>query len=111
MIEIKKEEIVASSSAWIAALLNFLPGLGTGYIYQRRWKAYWITTFASFIWVYFDLSRQLSIDLSDPASSQSDITGILGLIIISSVSSIESVFTVRKRREELASPHKSVPNQ
>ena len=85
----------------MSILLNLIPGLGTGYIYQRRWKAYWITTSISFAWVYFDLNRQLSIDMSDPASSQSDITGIIGLIIISSVSSIESISAVRKERDEL----------
>ena len=98
----KKEEILAASSAWIAAFLNFLPGLGTGYIYQRRWRAYWITTIVSFSWVYLDLNRQLSIDLSDPAGSQSDQVGILGLLIISSVSSIESFIAVRKQREILS---------
>ncbi len=99
----KKIEILASSSAWLAAFLNFLPGLGTGYIYQRRWKAYWITTFASFAWVYIDLNRQLNIDLSDPVNSQSsEISGILGLIIISSISAFEAVLAVKKGRETLS---------
>jgi len=102
----KKGEMIAFSSIWIGALLNFVPGLGTGYIYQRRWRAYWITTFISFAWVYFDLNRQLSIDLADPASSQSDIAGILGLIIISSVSALESTFAVRKERELLSKSSK-----
>ena len=96
-----KKTIFACSSGWVAVVLNLLPGLGTGYIYQRRWKAYWITTFVSFAWVYFDLNRQLSIDPSDPANSQSDMTGILGLIIISSISAFEAVMAVRKERELL----------
>ena len=35
--------ILAASAAWVAVLLNVIPGLGAGYLYQRRWKAYWIT--------------------------------------------------------------------
>jgi hypothetical protein len=38
-----RKEILATSAPWLAALLNVLPGLGAGYIYQRRWRAYWIT--------------------------------------------------------------------
>lgn len=106
----KKGAILAASSAWIAAFLNLIPGLGTGYIYQRRWKAYWIITFVSFAWVYLDLNRHLSIDLSDPAISESDTTGILGLIIISSVSSFEAVWAVRKERR-LLSEHSSLDSK
>ena len=32
-----KEEILASSKGWVASFLNFFPGLGSGYLYQRRW--------------------------------------------------------------------------
>ena len=32
------------TSPRIAVTLNVLPGLGAGYLYQRRWKAYWITS-------------------------------------------------------------------
>jgi len=39
-----KQEILAASAGWVAVTLNVLPGLGTGYLYQRRWKAYWITS-------------------------------------------------------------------
>ena len=49
MSNISKEQILASSSGWVAALLNFFPGLGTGYIYQRRWLPYFLTSGASLI--------------------------------------------------------------
>ena len=62
--------MIAASSPLTAAILNLLPGLGTGYIYQRRWKAYWVNTLAFFLWVSIDLNRELSIDISDPAVSQ-----------------------------------------
>ncbi len=35
------DQLTASSSGWIAALLN-LACQGHGYLYQRRWGAYWI---------------------------------------------------------------------
>lgn len=38
-----RKDVLAASSPWLAAALNGLPGLGTGYIYQRRWGPYWIT--------------------------------------------------------------------
>ena len=42
-----KDEILASSKGWVASFLNFLPGLGSGYLYQRRWKPYFFTITAS----------------------------------------------------------------
>ena len=39
-----KQEILAASAGWVAVTLNVLPGLGAGYLYQRRWKAYGITS-------------------------------------------------------------------
>ena len=95
-----KSQIIASSAGWIAALLNFLPGLGTGYLYQRRWKAYWITTGISALWAYFDFIRVLSIDPSDPATPQSDNIGLIGLLLISSISACEAAFTVKKERSK-----------
>ncbi len=95
-----KSQIIASSSAWIAAFLNFIPGIGTGYLYQRRWKAYWITTLTSAGWVYIDLINELSIDTSDPAASQTNNTGLLGLLLISSISAYEAVYRVKKEREK-----------
>ena len=31
-----KEEILGASAGWVAVTLNVLPGLGAGYLYQRR---------------------------------------------------------------------------
>ena len=39
-----RREIIAASAGWVAVTLNVVPGLGAGYLYQRRWKAYWITS-------------------------------------------------------------------
>jgi hypothetical protein len=45
------KQILASSAPWLAAVLNVVPGLGAGYIYQRRWRAYWITAAVAGVWV------------------------------------------------------------
>jgi len=45
-----KQEILAASAGWVAVILNVVPGLGAGYLYQRRWKAYWITSSLATIW-------------------------------------------------------------
>ena len=39
-----REQILAASAGWVAVVLNLVPGLGSGYLYQRRWRAYWITS-------------------------------------------------------------------
>ncbi len=92
-----KNEIIAASSIWVAVLLNFIPGLGTGYIYQRRWKCYWITNIACSIWIIIGFYNQLSIDPNDPISQDSN-TNFLGLLIISLITSIESYLCARKLR-------------
>ena len=45
-----KQEILGASAGWVAVTLNVLPGLGAGYLYQRRWKAYWITSALATTW-------------------------------------------------------------
>ena len=32
MDKLSKEQVLASSSGWVASLLNFLPGVGAGYL-------------------------------------------------------------------------------
>ena len=58
----------------MAVLLNLVPGLGTGYIYQRRWRAYWITSAISTSWFVLGLvlgqpPEQLSRHLRREAAS------------------------------------------
>ena len=45
-----REQILAASAGWVAVLLNVVPGLGSGYLYQRRWRAYWITSALAMAW-------------------------------------------------------------
>lgn len=37
----EKDQIIAQSAGWLGVILN-LGCNGTGYIYQRRWRAFWI---------------------------------------------------------------------
>jgi len=99
MDESKRQKILGDSSGWVAVLLNFLPGLGAGYIYQRRWKAYWITTIVSALWVFFDISRELGVDPSDPGAFQSNQSGFFGLFIIASITAIEAWIAAKRARE------------
>ena len=50
MDKLSKDQVLASSSGWVASLLNFLPGVGAGYLYQRRWLPYFITFGAVTAW-------------------------------------------------------------
>ena len=46
-----KQEILATSACWITVTLNVVPGLEAGYLHQRRWKAYWITSALATTWL------------------------------------------------------------
>ena len=87
-----REEILASSRGWIGSFLHFLPGLGSGYLYQRRWKPYFLTIAASTAW--FALGFFLQGD-SEP-SQREQIIGIFGLFFISIVTVIEANFAFKK---------------
>ena len=51
-----RNQVLAASAGWVAVLLNVVPGLGAGYLYQRRWKAYWITSaLATRVILFLDL--------------------------------------------------------
>ena len=92
-----KNEILASSKGWVASFLNFLPGLGSGYLYQRRWKPYFITIAASTAW--FALGFFLQGD-SEPSQSE-QIIGLSGLFFISIVTVIEANLAFKKALNKL----------
>ena len=93
-----KKSIVASSSIWVSILLNIIPGFGAGYLYQRRWIAYWITGFVSaFIVIYGQYTNSLK-DFSDPALPLTPGIDFYGLIILSIVTSIEAGYKVYYNR-------------
>ena len=92
MKNINKDQILASSSGWIASLLNFFPGLGTGYIYQRRWLPYFLTAGAVLVWFVLGVLLQ-----GNKEPTQLDqLIGLAGLFFISIVTVIEAYFAYKK---------------
>ena len=109
MSNLSKDEILASSKGWVASFLNLLPGLGSGYLYQRRWKPYFLTIAATTSW--FALGIFLQGD-KDPSQSE-QIIGISGLFFISIVTVIEANLAFKKasnklttKKEKITSPIK-----
>jgi len=87
-----KQDILAASSGWLAALLNVVPGLGTGYIYQRRWTAYWITTAVSTAWLVLGAVLGQDIDpvLQADVVQQNQLIGLAGLLLVATVTAVEA---------------------
>ncbi len=109
MDKLSKEQVLASSSGWVASLLNFLPGVGTGYLYQRRWLPYFITTGAVTAWFVLGIILQ-----GDKEPSQTEqLIGISGLFLISIITVVEANLASKKavkiasiKKEEVKTPVK-----
>ena len=99
-----KDEILASSKGWIASLLNFLPGIGSGYLYQRRWKPYFLTIAATTLW--FALGFFLQKD-SEPSKGE-QIIGISGLFFISIVTVIEANLAFKQTIKKIKSEKEKI---
>tara|TARA_B100000989_G_scaffold18245_1_gene12032 strand:- start:5 stop:349 length:345 start_codon:yes stop_codon:yes gene_type:complete len=92
MSNLSKVEILASSKGWVASFLNLVPGLGSGYLYQRRWKPYFLNIAAVTSWFALGLLLQ-----GDKEPSQNEqIIGISGLFFISIVTIIEANLAFKK---------------
>ena len=96
-----REQILAASSPWLAGLLNVLPGLGTGYIYQRRWRAYWITSAIATAWLVLGavLGQELDPVLQADVIQQNQLYGLGGLLLLAVITSAEAVIAARKVRQ------------
>ncbi len=109
MDKLSKEQVLASSSGWVASLLNFLPGVGTGYLYQRRWLPYFITTGVVTAWFVLGIILQ-----GDKEPSQTEqLIGISGLFLISTITVVEANLAFKKavkitsiKKEEEKTPTK-----
>ena len=97
MDNLSKEQILASSSGWVATTLNFLPGLGAGYLYQRRWIPYFTTGGVAAGW--FLLGLILNGE-AEPTKSQ-QLIGIGGLFLISIITMIEAKIAHKKAQTVL----------
>ena len=104
MSNLSRDEILASSNGWVASFLNLLPGLGSGYLYQRRWKPYFLTLAAATSW--FALGVLLQGD-KEPSQSE-QIIGVLGLFFISIVTVIEANLAFKKANNKLINENKKI---
>ena len=99
-----KDEILASSKGWIASILNLFPGLGSGYLYQRRWKPYFLTLTAATLW--FILGVILLGD-KDPSKTE-QIIGISGLFLISIITVIEAGLAFKKASNKVTTEKEKI---
>ena len=93
-----KREILAASAGWVAVTLNVVPGLGTGYFYQRRWKAYWITSALATLW--FVLGAVLGQGAEGAEEMQNQWVGLGGLVALAAGTAVEAGLAVKKSREK-----------
>ena len=92
-----RDEILASSKGWVASFLNLLPGLGSGYLYQRRWKPYFLTKAATTSWFALGVFLQGG---KEPSQVE-QIIGISGLFFISIITVIEAKLAFKKASNKI----------
>ena len=91
-----RKAVLAASAPWLAALLNLVPGLGSGYIYQRRWRAYWITSALATSW--FVLGAVLGQGAEATTAGRDQLIGLAGLLLLAAVTMAEAFLAGRKAR-------------
>ncbi len=109
------DQLTASSSGWIAALLN-LACQGHGYLYQRRWGAYWIGAAAAVgasllggvaigggTW-WLNRTRPEATELTTSAAVAGVYLGLGGVGLGSAVEAGLAVNRARRRLQQSAEP-------
>ena len=91
-----KQETLAASAGWVAVTLNVFPGLGSGHLYQRRWKAYWITSALATTW--FVIAAALGQDAGAAEELQNQLVGLGGLVALAARTAVEAGLAVKKAR-------------
>ena len=91
-----RNQVLAASAGWVAVLLNVVPGLGAGYLYQRRWKAYWITSALATAW--FTAGAVLGQNATSELERQDQLVGLIGLLLLAAVTSAEAGLAVKRVR-------------
>ncbi len=92
MEKFSREELLALSSGWVASSLNFIPGVGAGYLYQRRWLPYFLTAGAVATWLVVGIIFQ-----GDKEPNQTEqLIGISGLFFISIITALEAYLAFKK---------------
>jgi hypothetical protein len=97
-----REQILATSAGWVAVVLNVIPGLGAGYLYQRRWKAYWITSALATAW--FVAGAVLSKNADAAAEAQNQLVGLIGLVALAGVTAAEAGLAIKRVRQNPEGP-------
>ncbi|MBM5822941.1 hypothetical protein KBY84_12485 [Cyanobium sp. N.Huapi 1H5] len=94
--------ILAASAPWLGALLNVVPGLGSGYIYQRRWRAYWITTALATGWFLLGAVLGGAGTAVDPSTADptDQLIGLGGLLLLAAITAAEAFRAARQARTE-----------
>jgi len=92
-----REQILAASAGWVAVVLNVVPGLGAGYLYQRRWRAYWITSALATAW--FVAGAVLAQNADAAAEAQNQLVGLIGLLVLAGVTATEAGLAVKSVRQ------------
>jgi hypothetical protein len=92
-----RDEILAASAGWVAVVLNVVPGLGAGYLYQRRWKAYWLTSTLATAW--FVAGALLGQNAEPSAEARNQLVGLIGLLVLAAVSAAEAGQAVKRVRQ------------
>jgi hypothetical protein len=91
-----RDQILAASAGWVAVVLNVVPGLGAGYLYQRRWKAYWITSALATSW--FVAGALLAQNADGAAEAQNQLVGLVGLLLLAGATATEAGLAVKRAR-------------
>ena len=92
-----REQILAASAGWVAVVQNVVPGLGAGYLYQRRWRAYWITSALATAW--FVAGAVLAQNADAAAEAQNQLVGLIGLLVLAGVTATEAGLAVKRVRQ------------
>ena len=100
-----QDQVLAASAGWVAVALNVVPGLGAGYLYQRRWRAWWITSALATAWfvvgaILAGAGSGVEINPGDDPTNQ--LIGLLGLLALASVTATESGLAVKRVRAKLS---------
>ena len=92
-----RDQVLAASAGWVALLLNVVPGLGAGYLYQRRWRAYWITSAVATAW--FVAGAVLAQPADAAAEAQNQLVGLIGLLVLAGVTATEAGLELKRVRQ------------
>jgi len=90
-----RKQVLAAASPGLAALLNLLPGLGSGYLYQRRWRAYWVNSILASGWF---LAGALLAPARGGPTEQQQLLGLAGLLLLAGVTAAEAFLAGRRAR-------------